>query len=81
MNKNNNTFNGSYNANQTNDSVEYCCYCGKKIDMTDEQKYCPYCGKAIPRTYTGSNYVIHWNLPDNTPTYPLDGIIYPYTTC
>jgi len=66
------TFNGSYNVNQMNDPIEYCPFCGKKIDVDDETKYCKFCGRAIPRTYTGSSYIIHWNLPNGTITYPKD---------
>ena len=82
MQKNNSqTFNGSYNANQMNDPIEYCPFCGKKIDVDDETKYCKFCGKAIPRTYTGGSYIIHWNLPDGTSAYPRDGIINPQFIC
>ncbi len=66
-----NTFNGSYNADYTNDPIHYCPYCGKKIDLESDAHYCKFCGKAIPRTYTGSMYTIHWNLPTGEPTYPI----------
>lgn len=86
------TFNGSCTSDSSppynptpriNDPIEYCPYCGIKFTMdTAEIKYCPHCGKAIPRTYTGNSYIIHWNLPDGTVTYPIrDGIVRPYTIC
>ncbi len=104
MNKNSNTFNGAHTTDNTsgtitypfenkyiNDPITYCPFCGKHLIMdTDEIKYCPFCGKAIPRTYTGGSYIIHWNYPDGTPSYPLgsihddygcDGIIKPITIC
>ncbi len=64
------------------DRIEYCPYCGKKLPTTtDEIHYCPFCGKAIPRTYTNGPYVIHWNNPDGTVTWPRDGIVQPNVIC
>ena len=69
------TFNGSHIVDNTsgavtytNDPINYCPYCGGKVQ--DDFKYCPKCSKEIPRTHTGSNYIIHWNLDDGTSTYP-----------
>jgi len=64
------TFNGSHAtmSNPTYDPINYCPHCGGKVQ--DDFKYCPKCSKEIPRTHTGSNYIIHWNLSDNTSTYP-----------
>lgn len=95
MQKDMNTFNGAttgssdttitypYRNTYINDPITYCPFCGKHLTMdTDEIKYCPYCGKAIPRTHTGGSYIIHWNYPDGTPTYPLrDELLHPQITC
>jgi len=82
-----NNFNGNYTVPTTTgttttfgnfpiyDLVNFCPYCGTKV--LNDFKFCPACGKEIPRTYTGSTYVIHWNRSDGTSTYPLDGIIKP----
>jgi DNA-directed RNA polymerase subunit RPC12/RpoP len=72
------TFNGN-NTTYINDIVNFCPYCGSKV--LNDFKYCPTCGKEIPRTYTGSMYVIHWNSPGGTVTYPHDEIIKPNTIC
>lgn len=70
----NTTFNGAYIGTNTtqiiNDPIEYCPFCGKKLPEETDIKYCPFCGKAIPRTYTSDSYIIHWNLPNGTVTYP-----------
>jgi len=86
MKSNSTTFNGSHITDDTTgtvtypftghvyDTINYCPYCGSKVQ--NDFKFCPQCSKEIPRTYTGSNYIIHWNYGDGTPSYPDDRISY-----
>ena len=60
------------------DKIEFCPFCGKKLnDTTSQFTFCPYCGKQLPHTTTRGMFIYHWNFPDGTPTWPT----YPIVTC
>lgn len=61
--ENKSTFNGMYKAN---DVIEYCPFCGKKIEVENNVRYCQYCGKELPMTYTSGMVIVHWNYPNGT---------------
>jgi len=87
MKNNTNTFNGAttvtypHNPQMIPDTINFCPYCGKQINLEENAHYCKFCGKEIPRTTTNGIFIYHWNYTDGTPSYPRDGIIKPNITC